>query len=128
VPDARLAAVFKSGRTLRPEQVKSIMSELQFSNADLAGEGTSFDVESALTGLQGTLTRTKSVAQLYTFAANLSDPVSSAQAVAALLNFSETVDYVPQMTELLSETLPFISADKQAELDAFSTRSIGTRY
>ena len=34
VADERLAAIFKSGRTLRPEQVKSIMSELQFSNAD----------------------------------------------------------------------------------------------
>jgi len=110
--------VFKSGRSLRPEQVTSIMSELQFSNEDLAGEGTSFDVDSALTGLQGTLTRTKSVAQLYTLAQNLSDPVSSSQAVAALLNFSESVDFVPQMTALLSDSLPFIPAERQAELDA----------
>ena len=117
-PNGRLAALFKSGRSLRPEQVKSIMSELQFSDADLAGEGGSYDLDTALEGLKSAVTRTKSVAQLYALANNLSDPTSSSHAVAALLNFSEGVGFVPQMTDLLSDSLPFIPADRQAELDA----------
>ena len=31
---------------------------------------------------------------------------------------SETVDYVPQMTRLLGESIPFVSAEDQARLDA----------
>ena len=61
--DVRIEALFKSERRISPEQVKSIMSEILFSDAELAG-GTSFDVQSALAGLQEKGSRAKSIAQL----------------------------------------------------------------
>ena len=115
--DERLEALFKTKNRLTQDQVKSIMSSLLFSDSDLAG-GSSFDIDTALAGLQEAQSRTKSTAQLYNLALNYSDPSASAQAVATLLNFSESVDFVPQMTTLLSEAMAFIPSETQAGLDA----------
>ena len=115
--DVRIEALFKSERRISPEQVKSIMSEILFSDAELAG-GTSFDVQSALAGLQENGSRAKSIAQLYSLATNYSDLNASAQAMAALLALSETVDFTAQMTEILSESVQFIPANIQVETDA----------
>ena len=115
--DDRLVAMFKAKDRLSKEQVKSILSSLLFSDADLAG-GASFDIDSTLAGLQDDSTWTKSVAQAYNLANNTDDPASASQAVAALLNLAETMDYVPQMSRHLSDVIAFIPAARQAQLDA----------
>jgi len=117
VPKARLAALFKTKNRLTPQEVKAIMSSFLYDTNDLAG-GTSFDIDTALEGLQSEDTQAKSTAQLFNLAVNYSDPASAAQAVAALLNLSETANFEPQMTQILSEALPFISPEDQARLDA----------
>lgn len=116
-PNARLEAMFKTKNRLTPQQIQAVMSALLYDTDDLAG-GASFDIDTALAGLQSESTRAKSTAQLFNLAANYSDPQSAAQAVAALLNLSETAGYTPQMTQLLSDALPFISPEDQARLDA----------
>ena len=116
-PDERLDAMFKAKDRLSKEQVGSILSSLLHFDLDLAG-GSSFDIASTLAGLQEESTFTKSVAQAYNLATSFDDPASSSQAVAALLNLSETRDYLPQMTRHLRDTIAFIPAARQAELDA----------
>ena len=116
-PNERLAAMFKTQNRLTPQDMTSIMSSLLFDADDLAG-GASFDIDTALAGLQDPDTQAKSTAQLYNLAVNYSDPQAASQAVAALLNLSETVGFVPQMTQLLGEALSFVSAEDQAQLDA----------
>ena len=117
LPDERLDAMFKAKDRLSTEQVSSILSTLLYSDLELAG-GTSFDIESALAGLQEAITFTKSVAQTYNLATSFNDPASSSQAVAALLTLSETRDYLPQMSNHLRDSIAFIPAARQAELDA----------
>jgi len=114
----RIEALFKSENRLAPDQVKTILSSLLITGSELAGGDESiFDVESALANLEAADTRGKSVGQLYSLATNYGDPYASAQATAALLKFSESVDYLPQMSDVLSETILFIPAEAQVELD-----------
>jgi len=116
-PQARLAALLKTKNRLTPQQVQAILSSFLYDTNDLAG-GASFDIDMALDGLQSEDTQAKSVAQLLNLAVNYSDPASAAQAVAALLNLSEAADFEPQMTQILSEALPFINPEDQVRLDA----------
>ena len=113
-PDERLAALFKSERRLSPEQVKSVMTSLLQLDQGLAG-GVSFDIDTALAGLGNSTTQTRSVAQLYSLAASFNDANASAQANAALLDFSKRVNFTPQMTDILAESLPFMSAQAKAQ-------------
>lgn len=113
----RMAAWFQSENRLSPEQVKSLMSSILLVDQGLAG-GLSFDVDTALAGLDETGTQTKSIAQLYSLASSFNDTNASAKAHAGLLEFADGINFTPQMTNILSEFLPFVSVKVQADLDA----------
>lgn len=113
----RLAAMFKTKNRLAPQEVKSILSSFLLIDEDLAG-GASFDIDSALVGIKSEESRAKSAGQIFTLATDYNNPQAAAQAVTALLNLSAAAGYAPQMTQVLSDALPFIRAEDQVDLDA----------
>ncbi len=116
-PNARLEAMFKTKNRLTVAQVKSIFSSFILTNDGLAG-GVNFDIDTALDGLNDDKIRAKSAGQLFAMSMDYGNPQELGRAVAALLKLSGDAGYGPQMMRVLSDALPFISYEDQAQLDA----------